>query len=663
MDLSINSHRAPRENLVQQEMELPTISKPVISFARTQCLHELFEKQVERTPDAIAVLFEEASLTYRQLNERANQLARYLIRFGVGPEKLVGFYTERSLDTVIGILGILKAGAAYLPIDPAYPADRIRFMLDDANASVLITSSSLLASLGQTSAFVLCLDTNSSNIQKEPTGNLSVSVVPDNLAYTIYTSGSTGKPKGCLVTHYNVVRLMQAMDPWIHSTPEDVWTLFHSHAFDFSVWEIWGALLYGAQLVVVPYWVSRSPQMFHQLLRDRKVTVLNQTPSAFRQLMQVDVESSHNDLALRLVLFGGEALDLQSLRPWFDKHGDERPVLANSYGITETTVLVTYRPVTIEDTRDGVGSLIGEPMPDLSLYLLDAQLQPVPVGTPGEIFVAGAGVARGYLNRPELTAARFIDDPFSSEPGHRLYRSGDLARRLESGEIEYLGRIDSQLKIRGFRIELGEIEAALRQHPDIKDAVVNPVGQDADKTLVAYIVPFTVAPSPETLRAFLAPSLPQYMVPSTFVTLASIPLNANGKTDRSALPIPTQQNNAAAEYIAPRTHVEKELAEIWQQSLGVARVGIHENFFQIGGHSLTAMRVVLRIHRSFDVDVPVSMVFGNPTIAALAIVIEEMRDSAHSDEEIMRMLSEIEAESEEGLLGDLIVQEPGRRPG
>lgn len=663
MDLSINSHRAPRENLVQQEMELPTISKPVISFARTQCLHELFEKQVERTPDAIAVLFEEASLTYRQLNERANQLARYLIRFGVGPEKLVGFYTERSLDTVIGILGILKAGAAYLPIDPAYPADRIRFMLDDANASVLITSSSLLASLGQTSAFVLCLDTNSSNIQKEPTGNLSVSVVPDNLAYTIYTSGSTGKPKGCLVTHYNVVRLMQAMDPWIHSTPEDVWTLFHSHAFDFSVWEIWGALLYGAQLVVVPYWVSRSPQMFHQLLRDRKVTVLNQTPSAFRQLMQVDVESSHNDLALRLVLFGGEALDLQSLRPWFDKHGDERPVLANSYGITETTVLVTYRPVTIEDTRDGVGSLIGEPMPDLSLYLLDAQLQPVPVGTPGEIFVAGAGVARGYLNRPELTAARFIDDPFSSEPGHRLYRSGDLARRLESGEIEYLGRIDSQLKIRGFRIELGEIEAALRQHPDIKDAVVNPVGQDADKTLVAYIVPFTVAPSPETLRAFLAPSLPQYMVPSTFLTLASIPLNANGKTDRSALPIPTQQNNAAAEYIAPRTHVEKELAEIWQQSLGVARVGIHENFFQIGGHSLTAMRVVLSIHRSFDVDVPVSMVFGNPTIAALAIVIEEMRDSAHSDEEIMRMLSEIEAESEEGLLGDLIVQEPGRRPG
>ena len=625
---------------------LLSLSNQRASYAPNQCLHQLFEAQVERTPDAVAVVFEEAQLTYRELSERANQLAHYLVRFGAGPDKLIGLYTERSLDTLIGILGILKAGAAYLPIDPVYPKERIRFMLEDAKVSVLVTESSLLALLGETDGFVICLDTNRANIQKENTDSPANSASPENLAYAIYTSGSTGKPKGCLVTHYNVVRLMQAMDPWVQSNPQDVWTLFHSHAFDFSVWEIWGALLYGARLVVVPYLVSRSPKLFHELLRDRKVTVLNQTPSAFRQLMQIDLQSGDNDLALRLVIFDGEALDFQSLRPWFQKHGDQRPLLANCYGITETTVHVTYRPVSMEDTREGVGSLIGEPLADLSLYLLDAELQPTATGTPGEIFVGGAGVTRGYLNRPELTEARFIADPFSAEPGSRLYRSGDLARRLENGEIEFLGRIDNQLKIRGFRIELGEIEAALRQHPAIRDAVVNPVGQDAEKTLVAYIVPSQAAPSADELRAFLTPILPDYMLPSAFVTLQSIPLNANGKTDRRALPLPNQENKATTEYVAPSSPVEMELADIWKESLGVERVGIHENFFHIGGHSLGAMRVAVRIQRSFDVDIPVSVIFANPTIAALAIVIDENLSSLQSDEDLLRMLDEIEAESQ-----------------
>ena len=616
-------------------------------FAPARCLHELFELQVETSPQADAILFEDISLSYRELNDRANQLARYLRRFDVGPGKLVGVYTERSIETVIGILGILKAGAAYLPIDSAYPTDRVRFMLEDAAVSVVVTQSSLLTSLGETDAAVICLDANAANIQKEETGNLPLSTTPESLAYTIYTSGSTGKPKGCLVTHYNVVRLMQAMQPWVQSGATDVWTLFHSHAFDFSVWEMWGALLHGGRLVVVPYWVSRSPRLFHQLLRDRKVTVLNQTPSAFRQLLQADLESSDNDLSLRLVLFGGEALDLQRLRPWFEKHGDQHPILANCYGITESTVHVTYRRISIEDTREGVGSLIGEPMPDLNLYLLDSQMQPVAVGEPGEIVVGGAGVTRGYLNRPELTAARFMSDPFSSKSSDRLYRSGDLARRLENGELEYLGRIDDQLKIRGFRIEVGEIEAALRQHPAIRDAIVNPIGNAPDTTLVAYIVPSQAPPSGDALRSFLAASLPAYMVPSAFVTLQSIPLNANGKTDRRALPTPSRQDTTRAEYTAPRSPLEEELAGIWQQVLGIERVGIDDNFFDMGGHSLTATRLAARIQRAFDVEIAFSELFENPTVATLAAVIDQRLHTARSDEELFRMLAEIEAQDAE----------------
>jgi amino acid adenylation domain-containing protein len=373
------------------------------AYPRHLCLHEWFEAQVERTPDNVALVFEDQQLTYRELNARANQLAHYLRGLGVGPETLVGLRTERSLETVVGLIGVLKAGGAYLPIDTAYPKDRVGFMLDDAQVRVLLTQAPLLASLAESQARVVCLDTEWGTIARESTDNLSSGAGPDSLAYVIYTSGSTGKPKGCLVTHYNVVRLMQATDDWYRFHEGDVWTLFHSHAFDFSVWEIWGALFYGGRLVVVPYWVSRSPDLFHQLLREQRVTVLNQTPSAFRQLVQADETAGDADLALRLVIFGGEALELESLRPWFDRHGDARPQLVNMYGITETTVHVTYRPLSFEDVREGRGSVIGGPIPDLSLYILDSRLQPAPVGVAGEICVGGAGVARGYLNRPELT--------------------------------------------------------------------------------------------------------------------------------------------------------------------------------------------------------------------------------------------------------------------
>src|SRR5215217_896440 len=430
-------------------------------------LVERFEAQVDRTPDAIAVTFESSHLTYRDLDARANGLAQVLLRHGVGPDVLVGVCLERGLDLVVALLGILKAGGAYLPLDPSYPKENLAFMLEDAQAPVLITQTSLEDRVPAPGAAVVRLDaepSSSAAAPRPPRCN-----APSDLAYVIYTSGSTGRPKGVMVRHDNVVRLFTATDAWFHFGPEDVWTLFHSYAFDFSVWELWGALLYGGRLVVVPYWVSRSPEAFHRLLADKHVTVLNQTPTAFRQLIHAEQQAAARGplptLALRYVVFGGEALDLAALRPWFERHGDARPTLVNMYGITETTVHVTYRPVRMEDVERPWSSVIGAPIPDLQIYLLDALGQPVPVGVPGEIHVGGAGVARGYLRRPELTAARFVEDRFGPVRGRRLYRAGDLARRLANGDLEYLGRIDNQVKIRGFRIELGEVESALSTHP------------------------------------------------------------------------------------------------------------------------------------------------------------------------------------------------------
>jgi amino acid adenylation domain-containing protein len=584
-----------------------------------RCVHEMFEEQVESTPDSVALVFENQCLTYRELNARANRLANYLRRLGVGPEDLVALYAERSLDMVVGLIGILKAGGAYLPIDTVYPKDRIGFMLEDAKVGVLVTQESLLASLGEPQARVVCLDTEWKTIEQESPENLSLNVGPDNLAYVIYTSGSTGKPKGCLMTHYNVARLMEATDPWFHFGESDVWTLFHSHAFDFSVWEIWGALLYGGRLVVVPYWVSRDPGLFLQLLRNQRVTVLNQTPSAFRQLIQADEAAGGTDLSLRVVIFGGEALELQSLRPWFDRHGDQRPQLVNMYGITETTVHVTHRPLSLEDVLEGCGSVIGRPIPDLRLYILDPQRQPTPIGVPGEIYVGGAGVARGYLHRPELTKERFIDNPFSTQSGDRLYRSGDLARRLANGDIEYLGRIDLQVKIRGFRIELGEIEAALRQHPEVREAVVVLDEREKDKRLVGYIVPGSSTPSTAELRAFLGEKLPDYMLPSVFVVLNAVPLTANGKLDRKALPAPKTDAYATGGYEPPQGEIETKLAAIWAEVLKLDRVGRYDNFFEMGGDSLRAYRLFVKIVAAFPECQPsLAVLMKAPTVEQFA---------------------------------------------
>jgi amino acid adenylation domain-containing protein/non-ribosomal peptide synthase protein (TIGR01720 family) len=595
-------------------------------------LHRLFEAQAARRPLATAVVHDVDALTYGELNGRANRLARRLRGMGVGPGSRVGLCVERSLDMVVGLLAILKAGGAYLPLDPTYPPERLAFMLADAGAALVLAQERLRGRLPASAAIPVLLVNGGPG--DEDTANLPGGAGPDDAAYVIYTSGSTGVPKGVEVTHANVARLFAATREWFDFGPDDVWTLFHSYAFDFSVWEIWGALLAGGQLVVVPYEVSRAPEAFLTLLATERVTVLNQTPSAFRQLAQAaGAGGAAPELALRWVIFGGEALDPRLLGPWIARYGDAAPRLVNMYGITETTVHVTYARLRAADlAAAGGGSVIGRPIPDLSVHLLDRRLHLLPPGAPGEIYVGGAGVARGYLGRPELTAERFLPDPWSALPGSRLYRTGDLARRLPDGGLEYLGRIDSQVKIRGFRIELGEIEAALDSHPAVAAALVEArrdpagpaVGAPAEQRLVAYLVAAAQpAPTISELRAWIARSLPDHMLPAAFVFLAALPLTPSGKVDRRALPAPERARpELAAAFAAPRTPAEELLAALWREALGLAHVGVEDNFFALGGHSLLAIQVLDRLREAAAVALPLRSLFEAPTVAGLAAELE-----------------------------------------
>ena len=634
-----------------------------------RCLHHLFEAQVAQFPDRIALVFEDQSITYQELNNRANQLAHYLQSLGVVTNQSIGLYVERSIEMIVGILGILKAGGAYVPIDPSNPAERSAYILQDAQIKVLVTQSGLQPNLadcvGGSGAFafaiasavrgsVICLDRD---LQTYPAHNLGRIGQPADLAYAIYTSGSTGQPKGVLVNHQNVARLFTATEDWYHFNQHDVWTLFHSFAFDFSVWEIWGALLSGGKLVIVPYFVSRDPTAFYQLLATEQVTVLNQTPSAFYQLSKIDrqLHLSHK-LSLRLVVFGGEALNLPSLGSWFDRHGDTMPQLVNMYGITETTVHVTYQPLTRADL-ESTASLIGLPIPDLQVYLLDADLHPVPMGTSGEMYVGGAGVAQGYLRREELTRERFIPDPFSKDPQARLYKTGDLARYLPDGNLEYIGRIDHQVKIRGFRIELGEIEALLSQHPDITENVVI-VREDlpGDKRLVAYLVIQNRQLTTNQLQEFLAAQLPTYMIPSIFAIVPALPLTVNGKVDRRALlanqieskVIGREQDLTAHSSIestlpdpnqitssTPQQSTSAILVAIWSQVLGRPQVGIDDNFFELGGHSISILQVAAAARQQLGgVEIPVVKLFQYPTIAKLTAYLNGEHQSSQSNNQL-----------------------------
>jgi amino acid adenylation domain-containing protein/FkbH-like protein/non-ribosomal peptide synthase protein (TIGR01720 family) len=584
-------------------------------FGGDVCLHRWFEGIAARTPNEIALTCEGTNWTYAQTNRRANQLAHYLQSQQVAPGMLVGVCVERSLDLIVSLLAILKCGAAYVPIDLSYPAERLSFMLEDSAAPVLLTQRKLNARLPRHGCKNLYVD-DLQIYHAGKTDDPSADITPDHAAYVIFTSGSTGRPKGCVVTHRNVARLFQSTEAWFGFDSTDVWTLFHSVAFDFSVWEIWGALLYGGRLLIVPYHASRSPEDFYQLLAAEKVTVLNQTPSAFRQLIAAEA-AQPLELALRYVIFGGEALEMQSLQPWFERHGDSTPQLVNMYGITETTVHVTYRPLSSADVQGG--SVIGIPIPDLQLYILDPHLQPVPLGVPGELFVGGAGLAQGYLQRPELTAQRFIANPFSNAPNARLYRTGDLARFLPGRDVEYLGRIDQQVKIRGFRIELGEIESILTTHPQVQEAaVLAREDHPGEKRLVAYLVPKAERPSIESLRSHLQIKVPDYMVPAAFVVLEKFPLTGNGKLDRAALPAPSEPRELMTQqFVEPSTEAEAHLARIWAKVLKVERVGVQDNFFELGGDSILSIHMIAQA-RKVGLSFTPRQLFENQTIAQLA---------------------------------------------
>ena len=611
---------------------------PHTSYRAEQTLHQLFEQQVRRAPQAVAVIFEDRRLTYSELNLRANQLAHYLRGRGVGAEVTVGIFVERSIEMLIGVLGILKAGGAYVPLETASPKERLAFMLEDARPPVLLTQRHLLERLPAYRGAVVCLDGEAELLARENAEAPAADAGAENLAYIIYTSGSTGQPKGTLMTHRNVTRLFASTRELFDFEDTDVWTLFHSYAFDFSVWEMWGALLYGGRLVVVPYLVSRAPETFYELLEREQVTILNQTPSAFYQLSAVEEARAAHDalgeregLALRLVIFGGEALELPRLRPWLRRHGDERPRTVNMYGITETTVHVTYRALTGADLNHPARSLIGVPLGDLQVHLLDQHGQLVPIGVPGEMHVSGDGLSRGYLNRPALSAERFVPDSFGAQPGGRLYRTGDLARRLTDGEIEYLGRIDQQVKIRGFRIELGEIESALAQHPALRQvSVVEREDVPGDKRLVAYFVAAVEQPlTTSELRGYLQEKLPDYMIPSVFMPVAEIPLTANGKVDHQALPAPEQSRPALdTSFDEARTPTEEIVCGIWAAVLGVERVGVSDDFFELGGHSLLATQVLSRVRNTFHIEIPLWQIFERSTVAALAQSIDQLRRDA-----------------------------------
>ncbi|MFI1934338.1 amino acid adenylation domain-containing protein [Streptomyces sp. NPDC020330] len=590
-------------------------------------LTELFEFQAADRPDAVAVVDGAERVTYREMNARANRLARLLRARGAGPEERVAVLLHRSADLAVALLAVLKTGAAYLPVDPAYPAERVSVVFEDARPALVVTSESAADLLPPRTAAPIRLGDEGveSDLAAQDPADLTdadriAPLDPRHPAYVIYTSGSTGRPKGVAVPHAGVVALLDATRERFAFGGDDVWSWFHSYAFDMAVWEMWGAFAYGGSLVTVPYEVSRSPRDYLALLAEEKVTVACQTPSAFYPLIAEEARSTPQ-LALRTVVFGGEALDLAQLAPWYDRHPDDGVRLVNMYGITETTIHTTYLALDARTAARSPGrSLVGLPVAGLRTFVLDGRLQPVPVGVVGELYVAGPQLARGYLNRPHLTAERFVACPFESN-GERMYRSGDLARWTPQGQLEYVGRADHQVKIRGFRIEPGEIQAALAEHPDIvRSAVIVREDTPGDRRLVAYVVAGEAGVSPSDVRGRLQRRLPHYMVP-TIVPVDDLPLTVNGKLDRGALPAPGAAGRAGDR--SPITTREQILCELFAEVLGLPLVNPEDGFFELGGHSLLATQLVNRARAVLGVELHVREVFEHPTPADLARVARE----------------------------------------
>jgi len=585
-----------------------------------RCIHHLIQDAVSRNPNATAVQFQDRSLTYAELDSRSNQLGHFLRNKGVGPDVLVGLLVERSLEMVAGLLGILKAGGAYVPLDPAYPSDRIKYVLDDARVKLLLTQASLLPSIPATSADVVCLDPEWRAFQQEDCGLVVTDVSPSNLAYVIYTSGSTGRPKGVQLEHRSVVNFLCSMRREPGITENDVLVAVTTLSFDIAGLELYLPLLAGGRLVVASREATLDGRLLIQLLKQSGVTIMQATPTTWRVLF----ESGWDGNPKLKVLVGGEALSADLARQLARCCGS----VWNMYGPTETTIWSSVYKV---EGRDEKLVPIGKPIANTTLYILDAARQPVPAGTEGELYIGGEGLARGYFERDEMTAEKFVSDPFSSLPDARMYRTGDVARYRPDGNVEFLGRIDHQVKIRGFRIELGEIEAVLEQQSGVNQAVV--IAREdipGDKCLVAYIVPG--APNSvksADLRQRAGKQLPDYMIPSAFMQMPRLPLTPNGKVDRKALPAPAARDfETDAEFVAPRDATERKLVRLWEDVLGVSPISITTSFFDLGGRSLLAARLFTKILRTFGKELPLSILFRSPTVELLAKELRPTQSSA-----------------------------------
>ncbi len=594
-------------------------NKTAVDYPPDICLHQLFEAQVERTPNSVAVVFEENQLTYESLNQKANQLAHYLQNLGIGPNVLVGICLERSLEMVVGLLGILKAGGAYVLLDPTYPIERLAYMIENSQASVLLTQKNLVTGLPINKAQIICLDTDWNLVSQETDLNPNCSVSEENLAYVIYTSGSTGKPKGVAMKHLALSNLIFLQLENTTVSPKAKTLQFAPISFDVSFQEIFSTWCGGGTLVLISEKVRRDPVALLSLLREKQIERLFLPFVALQQLAQTAQTWGLIPTSLVEVITAGEQLQItRAIASFFDQLKDCS--LHNQYGPSETHVVTAF---TLTGSTENWSALppIGRPIANTQIYILDKSRQPVAVGITGELYIGGVSLALGYLNRPELSAERFIANPFSQEEGSRLYKTGDLARYLPDGNIEFLGRIDNQVKVRGFRIELGEIEVTLAQHPDLRQtAVIVREDQPGDKRLVAYVCPNQgPIPTAGQLRRFLSEKLPDYMVPGTFVILETLPLTPSGKVDRKALPIPDASSLIReTSFVAPRDSVELQLAQIWSEILGVSPIGVHDNFIELGGHSLLATKIIGLVRVRFQVELPLNCLFEFPTVADLA---------------------------------------------
>lgn len=614
-------------NQLERHQQLVEWNASNHNFEYPGCVHELFEKQVDATPGALAVLQDENKISYAQLNQRANQFGNYLRELGVGPGSMVGVCIDRSPDMVIAILGIWKAGGTYVPLDPDYPQERLIFMLSDARIQTVVTKASLLARLPVIQGETVVIDRDWSRIQSHTDTNLAAEVIPDNAAYVIYTSGSTGTPKGVVISHSSFSNYCQIMkDHWQISSNDRVLQLA-SISFDVSLAEVFIELIGGGS-TVLPSGDFFIAQRLSEVISKQKVSRVNFTPALWRQWVQsLITEGKQYDFSsLRIVIVGSDTVPSDTVRIWNQLHISDGAHLVNAYGPTEATVTTTTYWLEKKQVPDVIP--IGRPLPGNPHYILDSKCELVPVGVYGELHVGGACLAKGYLNQPELSAEKFLSDPFRNHNGSRMYKTGDLARYLPDGNIEFLGRVDLQVKIRGFRIELGEIEFALGQHSSIKETVVATIKDEAeDKHLVAYVVPGDgEAPTRGQIRQFLKEKLPEYMVPKEIVMIEALPLNPNGKVDRNALPMPDlHSGRPETHFVAPRNPVEQEVAGIWGEVLNRADVGIYDNFFELGGHSLNATQVISRIYDTFGVSLSIASIFNTQNLADMSKLVEQGR--------------------------------------